>query len=299
MEIKKNVNQEEQVSEATMSGLRVLVIDLKAKGHDFNNPKTGNVDIAEGEEESTGAYIHFNQEDMNMGKLYILAFVLLFSGNLLAAEPSPIAQDFEAKYAAWKEYISQHRIIVQSTAKERIDNPFFRSIVEMGSEALPYIAVKMEQEKEADLLWQAMVKIAKVKINSAYDKTNNRMIFPDYPDLKPTENVYLCWWREGRFKTGDKFGDLYNNWKTLKSEKKDKEAKELYEQIVNLGIPALPYLVEKVESDPEFAMAISRLTGTELPANIRVEECKQWWEKNKQKFELPDVISSNNPLPRE
>ena len=78
-------------------------------------------------------------------------------------------------------------------------------------------------------------------------------------------------------------------------EKKDKEAVEAYRRIVDLGIPVLPYLVEHVGEQPEFVAAISELSGEALPQNATAADCRQWWEENKQKFELPGREETSPP----
>ncbi|MEW6026464.1 MAG: hypothetical protein AB1599_04125 [Planctomycetota bacterium] len=51
---------------ATREGyVTVVRLDLQAKGHDFNNPKTGEVDISEEEEGTIGAYAHYNIDNDN------------------------------------------------------------------------------------------------------------------------------------------------------------------------------------------------------------------------------------------
>ncbi len=99
--------------------------------------------------------------------------------------------------------------------------------------------------------------------------------------------MYVKWWKEGRFKTGECFAKLHAKWKTLKLEGKGKEAQETYQNIVDLGIPVLPYLIDKVEQFPDLIPAISNLSDGMLPLTATVGDCKQWWEKNKEKFELP------------
>ena len=45
--------------------------------------------------------------------------------------------------------------------------------------------------------------------------------------------------------------------------------------------------VARAVEQPEFVPAIVELSGGELPPTATVAACKQWWKKNKKKFELP------------
>lgn len=184
---------------------------------------------------------------------------------------------FEEKYQAWKTWVKNNPLLSDYTT-----NPKFGEIVSLGPPVLPYIVEKIEKSGDFHLV-HAISRITKKQ----FEKT-------DWPqgtlgDSITASKMYVQWWKEGRFKTGERFAKLYSKWKTLKSEKKDKEAKETYRQIVNLGIPVLPFLIENVETEPEFIPAISKLTDRQLPATATGTECKQWWENNKQKWELSNT----------
>jgi hypothetical protein len=168
-----------------------------------------------------------------------------------------------------------------------VDTPAFRAIVDLGPAALPLIAGKMEKDPDAYFLWRAIEMIAKVKIERVYDRTKNSIVFPDYPGLERPQNPYVCWWKEGRFKTGERFSELYGKWEASREEKKDKEAQETYQKIIDLGLPVLPYLVDKAAEQPELVPAVSTLSDGALPPTATAADCRQWWERNKQKFELP------------
>ncbi len=120
-----------------------------------------------------------------MLKLITFAIVALLNYNLLIAcsmvlpDKNSVEEEFNSKYLKWKEYISQPVVKIQSTAKGRIENPFFAAIVDIGPAALPFIADKIEQDPEADVLWHAIEKIAKINIKGVYDKITNKIIFPD------------------------------------------------------------------------------------------------------------------------
>lgn len=208
--------------------------------------------------------------------LYWLLMTICVSFVCVAEEQTQ--KNFEEKYQVWKTWVKNNPVLSDYTI-----NPHFQAIVEIGVPALPYIMKKIEKNPGDFHLECAVWRI-----------TMKRFEKSDWPDGKLGDSItaakmYVQWWKEGRHKTGEKFSELYSKWKTLKSEKKDKEAKETYRQIVNLGIPVLPYLVENVETEPEFIPAVVKLTGRSLLATATGPECKQWWENNKQKWKLPNT----------
>ena len=71
------------------------------------------------------------------------------------------------------------------------------------------------------------------------------------------------------------------------------EADRVYRQIVNLGLPVLPCLVDVVDEHAEFIAAVSELTDGALPKNAKPDECKAWWEENKERFTLPPLSPSD------
>ncbi|MGI6494606.1 MAG: hypothetical protein ACOX5G_00670 [Kiritimatiellia bacterium] len=188
---------------------------------------------------------------------------------------------FEERYAAWRTWVKEHPY-----SSTYMANKEFYAIVNLGVPAIPLIVEKIEQNPEDFHLGSAISIISK-----------RRFAKSDWPQDKLGDSItaasmYVQWWKEGRFKTGERFVELYGEWKSLKAGKKDKEAEETYRRIIDLGIPALPYLIEKVEQQPEFVQGISRLSDGALPPTATGADCRQWWEKNKQKFELPPQSES-------
>lgn len=219
----------------------------------------------------------------------IAAAATLLCCKMLMAENDPVTQGFDAKYLAWRKFVNRPEVLVQSTAQASIENAYFDALVAIGPSALPLIAAKIEEDPSATVLWHAIEKIAKIKIAGVYDQSKNRIVFPDYPMLKTNEDVYVLWWKEGRFKTGERFADLFAKWCALKSDSKDEESKTIYKQIVDLGLPVLPYLVDAAKQRPEFIPAISALADGSLVPTASPGECMEWWNKNRQKFELPPM----------
>lgn len=209
--------------------------------------------------------------------LFSWLFVILGMSHIYASGEQ-IQKVFEERYQSWRKWVENNNFRSCLAA-----GPEFQAIVELGIPILPYLVKKIEKNPDDFHLAHAINRITKKQ----FEKT-------DWPqgtlgDSITAAKMYVQWWKDGRFKTGAKFAELYSKWKTLKSEKKDKEAKETYRQIVNLGIPVLPYLVENVETEPDFIPAIMKLTDRSLPATATGSECKQWWGENRQKWELPNT----------
>jgi hypothetical protein len=123
----------------------------------------------------------------------------------------------------------------------------------------------------------------------------------EFPDLQgktgPPEysQIWLRWWRENPKWTSDRFAKVYADWKLLTGQGKDKEAEEKYQGIKDLGIAALPYMMDRVkQGDRGLMPAISYLTDSVVPGDAQAAECLEWWEKNKEQWTIPF-----GPLPTE
>lgn len=229
-------------------------------------------------------------------KMQTLIIVLLPFA-ILAGEGATVGEQFSEKYEEWIRYISKPEICAQSTATGRINNQAFDAIVRLGVPALPYVAQKLENDGRATVIWHAICRIAKVRIRSEYDIRTGKISFPEFPESIEGENIYLYWWKKGRFTTEARFNMLYAEWKSYKKTGSTNEIDCAYQHIVNLGLPVLPYLVNVVEESPEFVVAVSELSGGDVPKNAKPEECKIWWEKNKERYILPpseDVIPQSH-----
>lgn len=229
-----------------------------------------------------------------MNRYFFAAGIFVICVSAIAVDLS--AEMFERRYLSWKESVKSTAWL-KSTARGYVDNLEFQAIVDLGPSALPHIVAKMESDAAGNVLWHAIRRIAKVRIREKYDAATNSLLFPDYPELKKGENVYLHWWRVGRFQTETRFRELYVRWCELDGEKSHDDAGKVYRQIVNLGLPVLPYLVDVVEGHPEFIPAVSELSNGALPKNAKPEECMSWWRRNKERYTLPpaeDVLSQSS-----
>ena len=215
-----------------------------------------------------------------------------------AQETPNIQDEFDSAYAEWRKYIETvaiPKIGASSSFSASIlyDNDSFDKIVALDVQALPYITAKLSKDRP---LIEATHRITKWQYNiirSDNTSGNYKWSVEDFPEISSTQGppdrikVWNFWWNEGRFQTGERFEKLNAEWKKLKAEGKDEEAEKTYQKIVNLGIPVLPYLVDKVDEEPEFMPAITQLNDGATSATLTPTGCKQWWTKSKAKFELP------------
>ncbi len=207
----------------------------------------------------------------------------IFMVGLLNAEEN-LEKQFETRYQAWKELFPYP--IPFSHAGPLFTCSEFKEIIDLGLPALPYIAKKMEQDSTEGLLWKAIEVIAKFKIYREYDKENNKTVFPDFPELKPGDNIYLYWWQQGYKQTPDMFDELYSKWKQLKPANNE-ESEKIYQRMINLGIPVVPHMISKLEDgESDFVAAISQLTDGEIKNDASPKECKRWWNNSKEKWTI-------------
>ena len=230
--------------------------------------------------------------------ILILFLELQLPGTVWAQQIGDRTSSFTIVYGEWKQYLQKSippEVIVRSSISSNVfyDNDPFRKIVALGVPSLPEVMDRVSEDK---LLIEALSQITKwkyhvVRIGKSPESYTWKV--EEFPQMckqgEPLDRleIWKYWWREGRFKTNERFAELYNRWKSLKSEQEDKKALEVYQEIADLGILALPYLIEQVEQEPEFILVISKLSDGSLPPTATAKECVQWWEKNRPKFELP------------
>ena len=205
-----------------------------------------------------------------IGFLIVLANSYAFAGS--------IESEFETRYKAWRCWISKNKHRSTFTACKE-----YSDIVALGLPALPLMIKKME-ECPSDFHLSTAVSIV----------SKREFDYEEWPkdclgDSITGSRMYINWWRVGRFQTGTRFNELYARWRKLNGEKEVGDAERVYKQIVNLGIPVMPYLVEIVDECPEFVAAVSELSGGALSETARSEEVKKWWDKNKERFTPPPL----------
>lgn len=96
--------------------------------------------------------------------------------------------------------------------------------------------------------------------------------------------LQIKWWKKDRFETGEKFNELYDEWKALKAEKNE-NAEKVYKKMVHLGIAALPEIINKIEEGDESLIPIaSKLTDGAINLKATSSESVTVWEQNKERW---------------
>lgn len=212
---------------------------------------------------------------------------------------STTEQIFEERYVEWQKFLEEKtplEIKVKSSFHESLlyDNEPFRKIIEIGVPVLPYIVVKISEDRT---LCHALFRITRWRYHierQGVDPSEYVWFVEEFPELQqrdgPPDRVelWLYWWREGRKQTPQRFNMLHGEWQGLKKKRKIEEAQEKYQRIIDMGIVVLPYLIEKItEGDTALIPAVSKLTDGEVKTDDNPEDCVEWWNKNKEKWYIP------------
>jgi hypothetical protein len=212
----------------------------------------------------------------------------------MPAEDANMRDAFENKYQEMKEFMRSPNFKFSSD-RTGVTTRQFMEIVEFGPSALPYILEKM---KDDSIMSVAVIRITKKHfhvIQTSKDPNDRRWSIEEYPDINNVkkiqwDKVVLRWWNEDAAKTPQQFDNLYQEWKKLKEEGKETEAKEKYQRMMDLGIFALPSMMTKIEQgNTEIISAVSELTDGKVDKNAQKTDCLDWWKKNKQKWLIPSA----------
>ncbi len=221
-----------------------------------------------------------------------------------------LAASFNQKYHTWKEYCLTSIPMYRSDIDPMIffDNEPFRDIVKLG---IPAIPLMVEKQQEDHMLGYALYQITKWKwhiIREGSAAGEWTWFVEEFPDIRSdtgppdSRQLWLRWRKEGQKHTDQYFEKLYDEWKELKRQNKTEEAKEKYQRIIDLGIAALPNIMQKVEQgDNELTEAISKLTDGKVEKNAKQSECSNWWKENKEKWLIPfpkPTEEPNEPTPK-
>jgi hypothetical protein len=228
---------------------------------------------------------------------------------LVSKEEVPIAlrQEFEARYTAWQQYVQKKLdddgLGFRSALPGSLiyDNQPFRDVVSMGPHAAPFMMEKLRRSGAAS---EALSRSTKWKyhiMKTGETYGNQAWYVLEFPDLTRAEGppgvweIWLRWWGENPKWTADRFSKIYAEWQLLSDERKEKEAEVQYQAIKDLGIAALPYMMERVKQGHKGLMpAISYLTDSAVAVGAEPAVALEWWEKNKESWTIPF-----GPLPPE
>jgi len=193
-----------------------------------------------------------------------------------------IEAELEKKMQAWGNYIQEN-----PRSSDYTGNKYYRDIKDLGIPAVPFLMEKIKNGNWA--------------LSSAVDLiTQKRFEYREYPGgtpggLQAEAKLLVQWWAKARKETPQKFKKLYAEWKNLKNQAIRNESKGKLEQIRNLGIAALPMIVQKIErGEEEFIPLMSRLTKGKVKMNATISGCLRWWRENKEKWLIP--FPNNRPV---
>lgn len=121
----------------------------------------------------------------------------------------------------------------------------------------------------------------------------------EFSDLIETDlrydasKVWLRWWLEGKERTPVWFAERYPKWIDLKQQGKEADAKVMYQKLLDIGLPAIPLWLEKLNANPDAATkqaigeALSYLTDGDVKAGLTEAEYSAWWKLNQDKWTIP------------
>ncbi len=202
------------------------------------------------------------------------------------ASSSDIKEKFEQAYQAYTNMPSTPTI--RSTIGPE-EGRHLHNIAKLGVPALPYIVEKMKETKNFYLNLPFLIITRKCFEKSDYEDPSK------IGDSRTILKMHIQWWEEGRKETPQRFSNLYAEWKHLREAGKDKEATSKYYMIRNLGIDALPLIVQKIgQGDSELVPIVAYLDN-DVSSTATISQVVSWWAENKNKLTLPPVDEPLTP----
>lgn len=184
----------------------------------------------------------------NIFKMPIFCILTCFLSacSLIASEKvtpeSNIKELFSTRYEKWMEWKRSPEFGFCSD-KNGTTGVFWESMVDLGPEALPYIAEKVKSDPILYLLFGNIVRI--IHRDGRGDPPTN------YEDaMKKERDRYLSWWNEDRKHIDTNIRKDLRVYKEMKAAKKSQ--KELDDAIAhireNYGVFSLPYILPEIEN---------------------------------------------------
>lgn len=121
-------------------------------------------------------------------------------------------------------------ILSSSNPTVYLNSPEFKKIKDLGPEYLPYIIKEIENGNQI-LAW-AMGDITKAKINEQWE----------------TSGQWLSLWNKHLEILPDKFNEIKES---IKNDKSESNLNKQKVELMNLGLPALPYILDSIDTDIE------------------------------------------------
>jgi len=220
-----------------------------------------------------------------------------------------LREEFIRYYTEWTQYRIQLMVDPEIGLSSRIEpyarkayaHQSFHAIIKLGPQVVPYIFAIGDIE-----LIPAVEKICKVHIHRQFIRDpvvipgkDVQITFEEFPEIL-TElrnwrwgKEWLLWWLEGEKRTPKWFTNRYGKWLAAKQQGNAQEAQAMYQRLLNIGIAAIPFWLEKLQSEQdqsikeEIIKALSYLTDGEIKLNMSPQDCLDWWKANKERWTIP------------
>ncbi len=146
--------------------------------------------------------------------------------------------------------------------------------------------VASDEDIDGLALHTCLQKMTKVKFSFETSIKRRDISIKAFPELDTAKlgtdfykKVWQHWYKVGKSWTAQQFEKRYQ------ARKKAPKNTKYKPRLDTLGIPALPFMIEKVKlGENAFIPLISRLVDQELPKDATHQQCLEWWEKNKHKW---------------
>ena len=223
-------------------------------------------------------------------------------GALASDTESTMETELKTLVKTWEESLPR-TVSASFPEKEAFDeNEYCHKIVSMGPSVVPLI-IEAGQSRSAVLRMAEMICKRRFEWHVDREATTPGKpvyIYEDLPgydrrDLLPRRrSMWLYWWNEVREQTPELFAGLYEEWKALRDEGKTEEAAKKLESIKNLGLDALPSVMEAVAAGDKDMVPVAAyladvpwITGEKASDAMTCDECVAWWNAGKAHYAMP------------
>jgi len=196
---------------------------------------------------------------------------------------NPVRKAFYEGYKEWIEYRSKPGISILS-GFEQFDCDGMRKIIALGLPAVPIILEAMHNDKEGKgefHLQYALKKITKVHFG-------NDIVGEKYSMSRYLSPSWEMWYRHSDRYTKTEFKVLLAARRGFDHQEHLDLLEEVDQRITNIGVFVLPYLIDEIsKGESGLIPIVSKLSDEEISVDASADDCKYWWEKNKERFAKP------------
>ncbi len=207
----------------------------------------------------------------------VLVWLLVHLSAVLAAQAKQdVEQAFRGACDRWKAHVDAE--LSESSGPGLYTCKEYQAIVKLGLPAVPFMIDIMAGRKDE---WRSHLKPAVATI------TKRR--FHERLSLEAIRKGgfrrrWAEWWANAEEQTPKDFVRLLVEWRRLKAANRADKAAEVYEQIQDLGVLALPLVVAEIQKgETNFIPIMSKLTDGEVPLDATSAQCAKWLKNNEVK----------------